>query len=55
MEALPGCNDAVLAGLPFGRRVLAVSTEGGVERWDALTGDSLDGLDSSDWTIRRCT
>lgn len=51
VEELPGCNDAVLAGLPDGRRILAVSTEDGVERWDALTGDPLDGLDASDWTI----
>lgn len=51
MEELPDCNDAVLVGLPDGRRILAVSTEDGVERWDALTGDPLDLLDSSDWTI----
>ncbi|MGW1163415.1 WD40 repeat domain-containing protein [Streptomyces sp. NPDC002519] len=51
MEELPDCNDAVLAGLPDGRCILAVSTEDGVERWNALTGDPLDVLDSSDWTI----
>ncbi|MFF3517789.1 WD40 repeat domain-containing protein [Streptomyces sp. NPDC002573] len=51
MEELPGCNDAALAALPDGRRILAVSTEDGVERWNALTGDPLDGLDSSDRTI----
>ncbi|MHC3475012.1 WD40 repeat domain-containing protein [Streptomyces sp. 7R007] len=50
-EELPGVNDAVLAGLPDGRRILAVSTEDGVERWNAHTGASLGSADSSDWTI----
>jgi hypothetical protein len=50
-EELPGVNDAVLAGLPDGRRILAVSTEDGVERCNALTGVPLDGVDSSDRTI----
>ncbi|MBM9507889.1 WD40 repeat domain-containing protein [Actinacidiphila acididurans] len=43
-EELPGCNDSVLASLPDGRRVLAVATEDGVERWDALTGEPLGGV-----------
>ncbi|MET7472795.1 WD40 repeat domain-containing protein [Streptomyces sp. NPDC005648] len=50
-EELPGWYDAVLAGLPDGRSILAVSTEDGVERWNAHTGEPLDSVDSSDWTI----
>ncbi|MER5510908.1 WD40 repeat domain-containing protein [Streptomyces sp. NPDC002766] len=50
-EELPGVNDAVLAGLPDGRSILAVSTEDGVERWSGITGAPLDGVDSSEWTI----
>ena len=50
---LPGCNDVVLFSLPDGRRIVAVATEDGVERWNAVTGEPLDGLDSSSagWTV----
>lgn len=48
-EELPGCNDVVLVTFPDGRRILAMSTEDGVERWNALTGERLDVPDSFDW------
>ncbi|MFJ9900856.1 RHS repeat-associated core domain-containing protein [Streptomyces sp. NPDC091280] len=50
-EELPGCNGAVLVSLPDGRRTLAVSTEEGVERWNALTGEPLEGLYSAESTV----
>jgi WD40 repeat protein len=50
-EELPGCNDSVLASLPDGRRILAVSTEDGVERLDALTGEVLGGAYPEGMTI----
>lgn len=49
-DELPGCNNCVLVSLPDGRCVLAVSTEDGVERWDALTGELLGGVCLADVT-----
>ncbi|GGM94954.1 WD40 repeat domain-containing protein [Streptomyces fuscichromogenes] len=46
-EELPGYNSAVLAGLSGGQCILAVSTEEGVERWNALTGEPLECLEST--------
>ncbi|MFJ9714163.1 WD40 repeat domain-containing protein [Streptomyces sp. NPDC101234] len=44
VERLPGYNDSVLASLTRGRYILAVSTEDGVECWNALTGESMSGV-----------
>ncbi|MFK0113536.1 WD40 repeat domain-containing protein [Streptomyces sp. NPDC091217] len=53
VEELPGCNDSVLASLTPGRCILAVSTEDGVERWNALTGAPMSGVYSAESTVWR--
>ncbi|MFD8724873.1 WD40 repeat domain-containing protein [Streptomyces sp. NPDC059629] len=51
VEELPGCNGSVLASLTGGRCVLAISTEDGVERWNALTGELMSGVYSAESTV----
>ena len=51
VEELPGYNGSILASLPRGRCVLAVSTEEGVERWSAQTGEPMSGVYSAESTV----
>lgn len=51
VEELPEYNDVVLASLSDGRCILAVSTEDGVERWNALTGEPLNGIEPEGYTV----